>query len=79
MTTQTTLPAAAPRERSRRVRAWFGPHLICEHAASRSDAQAYAEAMPFRFHGLSVTVGNLAPGDSPEPLPPRRLWPLTVC
>lgn len=74
------MPLATTSEPVRRVRAWFGPHLICEHAASHADAHgyAYAETMPFQFDGLRVAVSQLGPYDSPGPLPSRNLWPLTV-
>lgn len=64
--------------RRKRVRAWFGPHLICEHSAADRQARAYADLMPYRFHGLSVTISDAADDESLPPLPPERLWPLTV-
>lgn len=77
----TALPARQPLtevpERVQ-VRAWFGPHLICEYAASLTEAQAYADTVPYRFLGLRVTIADLDPDESPAPLPPRQLWSLTV-
>lgn len=62
----------------KRVRAWFGPHLICEHSAAAGTASAYAETMPFRYQGLSVTISDTKGDEDLVPLPPERLWPLTI-
>lgn len=71
--------ARRPVSDSRRIRTWFGPHLIREYAAPRAQAEAYAQEMPYAFHGLRVTLSESDPGEDLEPLPSeRRLWPLTV-
>lgn len=62
----------------RRVRVWFGPNLIGEFAASTPRAHAYADAMPYRYQGLRVTITDLDPGRELDPLPTERLWSLTV-
>lgn len=62
-----------------RIRVWFGPHLVRELAAAPGDAAACAEEMPYRFHGLRITIGNLDPAEQLDPLPTEPwLWPLTV-
>lgn len=61
-----------------RVRLWFGPHLLGEYATDAGKAQTYADVMAFQFHGLRVTTGWPETGQVLEPLPPRRLWPLTA-
>lgn len=63
---------------TRRVRVWFGPNLIGEYAATAQRARAYAEAMPYRYHGLRITITDLETERRLEPLPTERLWPLTV-
>ncbi|WP_109508792.1 hypothetical protein [Nocardioides speluncae] len=74
--------AAEPDESSvRRVRVWFGSHIVREHAAGQTQAERYVEAMSRRFLGLRVTVDS-APlrGDAAgrlDALPSERLWELT--
>ena len=78
----TASPAVAERGTTarhlRRVRVWFGPNLIGEFASSAPRARAYAEAMPYRYQGLRVTIAELDAGQELDPLPTERLWSLTV-
>lgn len=46
----------------RRVRVWFGEHVIFEHIADAATADRYEQAMSRRFGGLRTTN---------EPLPSR--------
>lgn len=39
----------------RRVRVWFGEHVIAEHVNEAAQADRYAEAMDRRFPGLRIT------------------------
>ena len=55
--------------RRRRVRVWFGQHVIAELVAAPSSASRYAEAMDRRFGGLRITnepVGEPPPFDQHE-------------
>lgn len=61
------------------VRVWFGSVPISEHAAHRTEAASYADAMRVRFRGLRVTTeehGTERP--TLTVLPERRLWNMTV-
>jgi hypothetical protein len=49
-----TAPVAAPMPR-RRVRVWFGAHVIADYSAEPELAKRYAAAMDRRF-GLPVTI-----------------------
>lgn len=69
-------PAAA--QHTRRVRLWFGPNLIGEFAASAQRARAFADAMPYRYHGVRVTITELDTERTLDALPTERLWSLTV-
>lgn len=60
------------------MRLWFGPHLLGEYAANVETARLYADVMAFQFDGLRVTIGRPMTNQALEPLPPQRLWPLTV-
>lgn len=71
----------------RRVRVWFGQHVIAEYTAVPDLADRYEAAMSRRFAGLKTTNEPVpaaptspAAGD-PHPLPlpenPSR-WPLTA-
>ena len=57
----------------RRVRVWFGEHLVAEYVASRAAADAYTSAMTQRFAGLLVTVDDEVSGRE-RPMPCERLW-----
>jgi hypothetical protein len=59
----------------RRVRVWFGKHVVCSYTADPVAAARYAAAMARRFAGLRVTVDELV-DDTLRPLPCERLWVL---
>ncbi|MGW7680693.1 hypothetical protein ACWGID_08150 [Kribbella sp. NPDC054772] len=68
-------PAAVRVER-RRVRVWFGDHVVADYRAEAEVADRYAEAMSRRFAGLRVTSDPI-PDHDPGPqrrLPGERLW-----
>ncbi len=70
-------PSAAVRvvER-RRVRVWFGDHVVADYRAEAELAERYAAAMSRRFAGLRVTSDPI-PDTDPGPersLPGERLW-----
>lgn len=65
-------------EKARRVRVWFGPHMICAHEAKPEKARAYAHAMPDKFYGLRVTIDDLSTDDDLPVLPGEAQWPLTI-
>lgn len=71
MTTTPTSPRS-----ERRVRLWFGPHLLHDYRAAADAAESYAEAIGKRFAGLTVTVDSETSHDLP-PLPCEQLWTLT--
>lgn len=61
----------------RRVRVWFGVHVIAEYKAEADLAERYAHAMSRRFAGLRVTNDLVPPAGEPKPqddLPGERLW-----
>jgi hypothetical protein len=61
----------------RRVRVWFGEHVIADYCAEPLLAERYAKAMARRFAGLRVTNEALnGDGPSSRPLPDERLWGL---
>ena len=65
--------AGTPR---RRVRVWFGDHVVADYQAEADLADRYAAAMSRRFGGLRVTSEPVPPSD-PSPgrrLPGERLW-----
>ncbi len=70
------------RER-RRVRVWFGAHVIADYIAEPDLAARYEQAMRKRFAGLKVTSDSVPTATTtvmPEnmrPLPGERLWELT--
>jgi hypothetical protein len=70
--------------RRRRVRVWFGMHVIADYCAEPDLAQRYAAAMDRRFAGLKITNEPLPPDDdmsaAPTPELPNEqlLWPLTA-
>ncbi|MGC4938026.1 hypothetical protein [Kribbella sp. DT2] len=59
----------------RRVRVWFGDHVIADYCAEAALAERYAEAMERRFAGLQVTNEVVSgDGSTARPLPNERLW-----
>jgi len=60
----------------RRVRVWFGSHLLHDYRAGAEAAGLYAEAIGRRFAGLEVTVDAEVSDDLPA-LPCEQLWVLT--
>ncbi|MFD7159456.1 hypothetical protein ACFV9C_32990 [Kribbella sp. NPDC059898] len=68
--------SVAVRVERRRVRVWFGEHVVADYRAEAELAERYAEAMSRRFAGLRVTSEPL-PEHDPGPerrLPGERLW-----
>ncbi|MFI5736155.1 hypothetical protein ACIA49_38935 [Kribbella sp. NPDC051587] len=61
-------PAAvdADRHERRRVRVWFGEHVIAQYVAEPALAARYEQAMRRRFAGLKVTNDRV--GISADPL-----------
>jgi hypothetical protein len=60
----------------RRVRVWFGDHVVADYRAEAELAERYAAAMSRRFAGLRVT-SEPVPDQDPGPerkLPGERLW-----
>jgi hypothetical protein len=60
----------------RRVRVWFGDHVVADYRAAADVADRYAAAMERRFAGLRVT-NEPTPDPDPGParsLPGERLW-----
>ncbi len=62
--------------RERRVRVWFGEHLLHDYRAGAVAAQEYATAIGRRFPGLAVTVDDDVTEEL-RPLPCEQLWTLT--
>lgn len=59
----------------RRVRVWFGEHVIATYNAEPDQAERYAKAMARRFAGLRVTNEPLPAVETrAESLPGERLW-----
>ncbi len=59
----------------RRVRVWFGDHVVADYRAEADVADRYAAAMSRRFAGLRVTsepIPVMDPGG--RALPGERLW-----
>ena len=70
----TTATATQTSER-RRVRVWFGEHVIADYNAAPALAERYAHAMSRRFAGLRVTNDPMPITDRlPDPLPGERMW-----
>lgn len=67
-----------PLPKRRRVRVWFGDHVVADYRAEADLACRYAEAMSRRFAGLRVTSDPIPETSSEEasarPLPGERLW-----
>jgi hypothetical protein len=66
-------------QQRRRVRVWFGKHVIADYRADADLAERYVTAMARRFVGLRITN---EPVPEPDPVPARalpgeRLWDLT--
>ncbi len=51
------------RQHRRRVRVWFGEHVIAQYVAEAPLAARYEQAMRRRFAGLKVTNDLLGPTD----------------
>ncbi|GAB2647771.1 hypothetical protein [Kribbella swartbergensis] len=65
-----------PVPQRRRVRVWFGDHVVADYWAEAELAERYAAAMARRFAGLRVTSDPIPDAD-PGPdrvLPGERLW-----
>ncbi|WP_152364829.1 hypothetical protein [Microlunatus speluncae] len=62
-----------PPAEQRRVRVWFGPHLLRDYRAEVTAAEGYAQAIARRFGGLKVTV-DAEVTDDLDPLPCEQLW-----
>jgi hypothetical protein len=60
----------------RRVRVWFGRHVIADYRAEADLAERYVAAMSRRFVGLRITNDPLPERDAGvgRPLPAARLW-----
>lgn len=72
MTTAQESPSTHER---RRVRVWFGEHVVADYTAEPGLAERYAHAMSRRFAGLRVTNDPMPVVDQPaEPLPRERMW-----
>ena len=70
----TTATAIQTSER-RRVRVWYGEHVIADYNAEPALAERYAHAMSRRFAGLRVTNDPMPAVDRlPDPLPGERMW-----
>ena len=63
----TVLPGDPPGPR-RRVRVWFGEHVIADHVAEAATAERYEQAMRRRFAGLRTT-NDPFPLSTPQPAP----------
>lgn len=64
--------------RMRRVRVWFGEHVVADYTAEAVAAARYGDAMARRFAGLRVTneEADLSAPARPRSLPGERLWEL---
>ncbi|TDU87565.1 hypothetical protein EV138_1089 [Kribbella voronezhensis] len=56
----TTL-AETPQPTERRVRVWFGEHVIADYTAEPAKAIRYQAAMTRRFYSLRVTIEPAVP------------------
>ncbi|WP_344112891.1 hypothetical protein [Kribbella alba] len=75
----TPPPRSGAGPKRRRVRVWFGDHVVADYRAEAELADRYAAAMSRRFAGLRVTSEPIADSD-PTPgrsLPGERLWEVT--
>jgi hypothetical protein len=72
---QVTTATAIQTSERRRVRVWFGEHVIADYNAEPALAERYADAMSRRFAGLRVTNDPMPAVDKlPDPLPGERMW-----
>lgn len=72
MNEPSTTPASNER---RRVRVWFGSHVIADYTAAPDLAERYAHAMSRRFAGLRITNDPMPlMARVPDTLPGERLW-----
>ncbi|TCC17127.1 hypothetical protein [Kribbella sindirgiensis] len=55
----TLVDASLPIER--RVRVWFGEHVIADYTAEPADAMRYQAAMTRCFYSLRVTIDPAVP------------------
>jgi hypothetical protein len=71
--------AVQPGSQRRRVRVWFGDHVIADYRADADLAERYVAAMARRFTGLRITNDPVPdPDPAPyRPLPGEWLWDLT--
>jgi len=58
---------------AKRVRVWFGRHVIATYVAEPDQAERYARAMAQRFAGLRITIDDHASRFDPL-LPLRAGW-----
>jgi hypothetical protein len=58
-----TIAEMTSRQHRRRVRVWFGEHVIAQYVAEAPLAARYEQAMRRRFAGLKVTNDLLGPAD----------------
>ncbi|TDU83204.1 hypothetical protein EV138_5666 [Kribbella voronezhensis] len=70
------VPIAGAGVQRRRVRVWFGDHVVADYQAEAELADRYAAAMSRRFAGLRVTSEPILPSESSpgRKLPGERLW-----
>jgi hypothetical protein len=61
-----TIAEMTSRQHRRRVRVWFGEHVIAQYVAEAALAARYEQAMRRRFAGLRVTNDLLDPLDSTD-------------
>jgi hypothetical protein len=57
----------------RRVRVYFGRHVIAKYSADPKLANEYAKLIRQRFGGLEITIDDELSGDE-RPMPAERLW-----
>lgn len=76
--TRNTSTARTENATARRIRVWFGEHVVSDYRADPERAQRYAELTRQRFAGLCVTVDDPPPNEPGDSLPDELLWPLTV-
>ncbi|GAB2560812.1 hypothetical protein GCM10027269_13460 [Kribbella endophytica] len=61
-----TVAEMTSRQHRRRVRVWFGEHVIAQYVAEAPLAARYEQAMRRRFAGLRVTNDLLGPQDGTD-------------
>jgi hypothetical protein len=70
-----TIASSPQKFERRRVRVWFGEHVIADYSAEPDLAERYAVAMSRRFAGLRVTNDPMPAVDRlQDPLPGERMW-----